>query len=783
MTSVKLIERGRFRRQSPHWGSPVFRLRSPGLIGVSVLITSGLVALVGPGRASALSPTSQPWQSDTCWSAACVWSSTQGAYVAGGGGVSVKDYLAGAWGSLHTIEQAAVTIETEAGDELPKFETVPGLQTITLGPTNPFSFGWKIGSTTDTKWLHLQGVGLGTTANVPAAMTAVKMSWRATGFTCYVNQDGTCGAPLPGGWYAAGIDDNCYITSLALLTVAYNVPNGYRPTCWSQASQSTIDALLANGSEAVRLDVGYVNSNCCGLRWPSYEWYIPTGAMPYSLFLDLIQAYSGQTVNGSTGWKVFGGCGDTSTACTYPGSQAHPTPSATKLRCQLSGDAADCGSSLPAFCVTSDSSGFYGGAGSTGCGLGSGPEGGINCQVDPQDYACPTTNSDGTTYSHPGGAISVLERFAPQLRLDTQENFYPDSAAEITDNYVAGQYTNRLQDANEVVLAASDPADPTDQLSLDFLSRYASVGTDYLDEADSYAADAYRMHSISSYANVIYGRVIPTANGETLVQYWIFYYYNSHPFGDHEGDWEMIQLHLSSAGAPLDAAYSQHDGGERCDWIHVQRTSDGHPIVYVAVGSHASFFSSGTHVLPAGDYVDGNVHIDPLAVDVSTAPGWLAWPGIWGASGASPKGPEYHDSQWNHALDWENGVSGCTEGQTYGRALYASTKRNITSPRSNQAPAPPVPKLSATLVNGQVHLSYKFPVMPTGIRRPWQLLVSVKPLSLTRPALTKWVPVRSSSGVVVQDARPIHGAFRILVTVFTRKGGHSPLLTVPLQGH
>jgi len=383
--------------------------------------------------------------------------------------------------------------------------------------------------------------------------------------------------------------------------------------------------------------------------------------------------------------------------------------------------------------------------------------------------------------------ILPLYRYEPQLRLDSSENFYPDSAAEVTDNYVAGQYTNRLLDGSQNLIAASDPSYGVGVLSLDYLGGSypggaLSQSSDHIDEADSYGTDAYRLHENPAYANKIYGRVISLGNGETLLQYWFSYYYNSHPFDDHEGDWEMIQVHLDVNGSPVRAAYSQHNGGERCDWTHVQRTQSGRPIVYVAVGSHASFFSSGTHVWSAGaaaDYTDGSAHIDPSVIDVDSAPSWLSWPGIWGGSGSSPVGPALHDSQWNHGLDWENGVSGCTESQTYTatRIVSGSQREGRSAPPS----PPPVPELTARLVGKRVYITYRFSEMPSGARAPWQLLLSARSLQHNAPALSKWVQIRARKGTVSEDVSVIHGSFTIHAIIFTKAGGHTPLLSIPLR--
>lgn len=49
-------------------------------------------------------------------------------------------------------------------------------------------------------------------------------------------------------------------------------------------------------------------------------------------------------------------------------------------------NSADCAGGCPPASVPSDGSGYYGGAGDCGTGLGPGPEGTLNCLADPVDY-------------------------------------------------------------------------------------------------------------------------------------------------------------------------------------------------------------------------------------------------------------------------------------------------------------------------------------------------------------------------------------------------------------
>jgi len=106
---------------------------------------------------------------------------------------------------------------------------------------------------------------------------------------------------------------------------------------------------------------------------------------------------------------------------------------------------------------------------------------------------------------------------------------------------------------------------------------------------------------------VIYGRVLDvpagtampagiTATARYLVRYWLFYSFDDwHSRGKrvwqaHEGDWENIAIALDADANPIFAAYSQHCSGTVRAWSKVAH-SQTHPIDYVALGSHANYFT------------------------------------------------------------------------------------------------------------------------------------------------------------------------------------------------
>lgn len=389
---------------------------------------------------------------------------------------------------------------------------------------------------------------------------------------------------------------------------------------------------------------------------------------------------------------------------------------------------------------------------------------------------------------------ALLQEYAPQLRYDSQENYYADSAAEITDN--PGNY---LRDGASVPIAASsDPAYP--QLSLSFLGSPTylngtpSHDTDFLDEVnDTYTADAQRMHSDAFYADRIYGQVA-FSDGKYWLQYWLFYYYNDFDiagFGVHEGDWEMVQIGLDSNGAPDVAAYSQHNDGERCDWDQVEKrwlsTATGGrygPVVYVARASHASYFTSGQHDRPfplPSDYAGGDgAAAEPGLVGInSTSPSWVAWPGRWGASTTgefqSPVGPLYNDggAKWSSPTGWANGLPECGSGSLSSQAATeGSASTDVSSPR-----------VQATRVGETVRIHYGFS------RRGWQrdkqerfLLLSIDSAGRSSSGvgytpLSEMHRLQQRTGSFTQSIGIGPGPYTVRASAFSRRGSRS-LVTV-----
>jgi len=119
-------------------------------------------------------------------------------------------------------------------------------------------------------------------------------------------------------------------------------------------------------------------------------------------------------------------------------------------------------------------------------------------------------------------------------------------------------------------------------------------------------ASGLMRYPVTAYARVISGDepfLNPKPKPEALcVQYWFFYFYNDF-WNDHEGDWEMVTILLSTAGPqepiPVGIAYSGHYAGLRRPWTLVSKVQESHVVCYVAKGSHANYFSYRPEGYPA----------------------------------------------------------------------------------------------------------------------------------------------------------------------------------------
>ena len=134
-------------------------------------------------------------------------------------------------------------------------------------------------------------------------------------------------------------------------------------------------------------------------------------------------------------------------------------------------------------------------------------------------------------------------------------------------------------------------------------------------------------------------------------QFWLWYLYNPWNIGGvgrHEGDWEFVQIATTDEAGdqPVLMTASQHHSGEKREFWRCELDGE-RPVIYVAVDSHANYFTPGDR---GTDTADGQG--DPL-VDVEWRDfgPWASWPGLWGNStgpGRSPESPGQQGARWHH---------------------------------------------------------------------------------------------------------------------------------------
>ena len=282
----------------------------------------------------------------------------------------------------------------------------------------------------------------------------------------------------------------------------------------------------------------------------------------------------------------------------------------------------------------------------------------------------------------PPPVSALLARHLPILVLHPEENFRPVRV----EGFLADADLTQSTSSGWVPVPGPLPAGGA-ALRLDQRSCRAIDGP----AATPCYVAAEAAHPASQ---VVYGASFRTKTRIAL-QYWLWYPYDDYvaPLSRgevwqvHEGDWESVSIILDLSGAPLSVALSAHCKGSRRTWARTQKRGV-HPLVYVALGSHANYFGRGLHrhnpvcwprevrdVVRALMLVDRTasgetVHPQLVRVNAKT-PSWMTFAGTWGetgyvhfpnnppiAYGAGPRGPAFH-AQWRRpvaeVLSWPAG--------------------------------------------------------------------------------------------------------------------------------
>jgi hypothetical protein len=122
----------------------------------------------------------------------------------------------------------------------------------------------------------------------------------------------------------------------------------------------------------------------------------------------------------------------------------------------------------------------------------------------------------------------------------------------------------------------------------------------------------------------------------------------------HEGDWERIVVYLDQAdpeNAPPDSVlFYRHSTNAPRKWASVEKEDGDHPVVYSAIGSHASLPSADFGYIDVGDRDGPKWRTWEDLASVAEQP-WYGFGGAWGRVGkvrdaTGPLGPGQH---WKHA--------------------------------------------------------------------------------------------------------------------------------------
>jgi hypothetical protein len=234
------------------------------------------------------------------------------------------------------------------------------------------------------------------------------------------------------------------------------------------------------------------------------------------------------------------------------------------------------------------------------------------------------------------GALQLAAKYAPVLRLAAGERYRP----------------LRLEDylTKAALRNGSPPHGTLAQAQPTLFSLPVTSAPTYLDIRDAEPnAHASRYPSIEQQLELAQPR--PTvyfhlayqpAAGRVALEYWLLYLYNDF-YDQHEADWEGVTVVLEK-GAPLGATYSQHQGRKWIAWSAVSAAA-GHPVVYVARGSHAEYPKAsrysirvcwtlyGRHCAPTprvDDAAGGGPTVTPTAYDLQPFAG-TGYTGSWGS--------------------------------------------------------------------------------------------------------------------------------------------------------
>ena len=200
------------------------------------------------------------------------------------------------------------------------------------------------------------------------------------------------------------------------------------------------------------------------------------------------------------------------------------------------------------------------------------------------------------------GAVDLLQTYEPVLYFHASEDWAPESV----DAFLADAQVEK-QTAKGVWKLGSG-AIPTSNAGCTLTPCYRFDLPCALHGGDA-CYERMPVRTSEWQHPVVYGRVVAVPPGSApapgftaplkyLVRYWLFYEFDDYHtlrkrlWQAHEGDWESISVAIGTDGRPQFAAYSQHCSGTVRAWSSVEKRDSTHPVAYVALGSHANYFTN-----------------------------------------------------------------------------------------------------------------------------------------------------------------------------------------------
>jgi hypothetical protein len=257
----------------------------------------------------------------------------------------------------------------------------------------------------------------------------------------------------------------------------------------------------------------------------------------------------------------------------------------------------------------------------------------------------------------------LAKKYAPYLYFYKgffgEEKFFPTNVEVMLENSTLWEFGS--EESTKI---------PQYDKTAEFISDYTTP--DYYLDLDSKSCEIDPALADKQGALTVYYRVVcHRYEGKMyiVIQYRLFYIFNDF-YNNHEGEWEMTEILLDFyTQEPIGAAYSRHFDGEYRLWNDIEREGT-HPVVYVALGSHAAYFEEGMHHVllfffdKTSDNGRNELPSDYCLISEVSGPPWLYFGGNWGyrvRKGKDdcsirwfdgPYGPLYCRETWVDPVGW-----------------------------------------------------------------------------------------------------------------------------------